>query len=571
MADPRPVPAVQITLNGALFDNALMGKLLDVQVRDSLLLPGTAIVRLRDTDGALIDDQRFVLGAPIEVKFGKTEKDTLATTFKGEVVAIEPEFTQGDLIISIRAYDKGWRLNRARKSRTFNDVNATDMVKAVAADVGLRPGTLESGHTVYEFFQQSMETDWEFCWRVAKLHNCEFVVDGDTFHFRPRRSQAPTATLKWGGGELLSFKPRLSGIGQVDGVTVANHDPATRQDIVGTAKRPELPHRSKAIDDRAAAVSKLGGGTVTVANRIAETTGEASALAQATLDRLSSGFLEAEGRAYGNPAIRAGATIKLDGVGRFSGEYVLTQTTHKFGGGNKAYTTSFVISGRTSHTFRDLLRADDNHDWPSALVIGIVTNNNDPQKLGRVRVKFPALGTEPQIEGGWARVITPSAGAAHGIFALPQVDDEVVVAFEHGDTRRPLVLGALFNGKDQPLPELIDASGGSEKKALFGMKTDHEVYVESRQKMTLTSHEKMTVIISSDGQSGTGDYSLDATGSVKHEARNKFDVHAGGSVTIVGDGSVTVEAKGALKLKGTTVDIEGGAAVNVKGAVINLG
>jgi len=86
----KPVPACEIVLDGAPIDARLMAQLLDVQVRNSLLFPDSAVVRLRDPDGVIINDQRFAIGKTVEVKFAKTEGTTLTSAFKGEIVAIEP-------------------------------------------------------------------------------------------------------------------------------------------------------------------------------------------------------------------------------------------------------------------------------------------------------------------------------------------------------------------------------------------------------------------------------------------------------------------------------------------------
>src|SRR5215471_12325471 len=82
------------------------------------------------------------------------------------------------------------------------------------------------------------------------------------------------------------------------------------------------------------------------------------------------------------------------------------------------------------------------------VVMGIVTNNQDPDKMGRVRVKFPWLSDDH--ESWWARIATPMAGPGRGIYFLPEVDDEVLIGFEHGDVRSPYVIGGLWNGKDAP-------------------------------------------------------------------------------------------------------------------------
>ncbi len=81
--------------------------------------------------------------------------------------------------------------------------------------------------------------------------------------------------------------------------------------------------------------------------------------------------------------------------------------------------------------------------------VAIVTNVQDPQKLGRVKVCFPRLPGKP--ESDWVRVVQPAAGAGRGFYWLPEVSDEVLVAFERGEAHRPYVVGALWNGKDKPM------------------------------------------------------------------------------------------------------------------------
>src|SRR5437868_30783 len=97
----------------------------------------------------------------------------------------------------------------------------------------------------------------------------------------------------------------------------------------------------------------------------------------------------------------------------------------------------------------DLLQPSENAPGQvNGVVVGIVTNNQDPDGLGRVKVRFPWLSDTD--ESTWARVAAPMAGKDRGAYFLPEVDDEVLVAFEHGDPRFPYVLGALWNGNAQP-------------------------------------------------------------------------------------------------------------------------
>src|SRR5213594_3939048 len=83
--------------------------------------------------------------------------------------------------------------------------------------------------------------------------------------------------------------------------------------------------------------------------------------------------------------------------------------------------------------------------------IGIVTNVADPDQQGRVKICFPRLPGKP--ESDWARVAQPAAGPGRGFYWIPQVHDEVLVAFERGAANRPFVIGTLWNGKDKPMKD----------------------------------------------------------------------------------------------------------------------
>jgi uncharacterized protein involved in type VI secretion and phage assembly len=84
----------------------------------------------------------------------------------------------------------------------------------------------------------------------------------------------------------------------------------------------------------------------------------------------------------------------------------------------------------------------------NGVVIGLVTAVNDPSLQGRVKVRFPWL--DDQHETDWIRIATMMGGKGRGSFFMPEVDDEVLVAFDHGDARFPYVVGFMWNGHDNP-------------------------------------------------------------------------------------------------------------------------
>jgi uncharacterized protein involved in type VI secretion and phage assembly len=82
------------------------------------------------------------------------------------------------------------------------------------------------------------------------------------------------------------------------------------------------------------------------------------------------------------------------------------------------------------------------------VVIALVKNLNDPDGQGRIEVQFPWLSDS--LRSSWAPMAAPLAGKQRGMFFMPEVDDEVLVAFEHGSFNHPYVVGCLWNGKDIP-------------------------------------------------------------------------------------------------------------------------
>jgi uncharacterized protein involved in type VI secretion and phage assembly len=96
----------------------------------------------------------------------------------------------------------------------------------------------------------------------------------------------------------------------------------------------------------------------------------------------------------------------------------------------------------------------------------LVTSNKDPDGLCRVKVRYP--WQEGSRATYWARLAMPMAGTARGVVLIPEVGDEVVVAFERGDLRSPYVLGSLWNGKTKP--PLANSNGKNDKRVIKSRK-----------------------------------------------------------------------------------------------------
>lgn len=192
------------------------------------------------------------------------------------------------------------------------------------------------------------------------------------------------------------------------------------------------------------------------------------------------------------------------------------------------------------------------------VVIGIVTNNQDPDKLGRVRVKFPWLSDAD--ESYWARVATPMAGKDRGLYYLPEVDDEVLVVFEHGDVRFPYVLGALWNGKDTPP---ADNGDGKNNLRVIKSRSGHVIRLNDEE-----GKETIEII----DKSGKNSLIFDT-------AKNAIAITSDQDITLnAPNGTIKLDAqkiemKSSAETKieaGAGTDIKAQATMNIKGATINL-
>jgi uncharacterized protein involved in type VI secretion and phage assembly len=169
-------------------------------------------------------------------------------------------------------------------------------------------------------------------------------------------------------------------------------------------------------------------------------------------------------------------------------------------------------------------------------------------QLGRVRVRYPALSAT--IEGWWARIATPSAGSSRGVLMMPVAGDEVVVGFEHGDPRRPYVLGAVFNGSARP--GLLAHPDGS-----LHAKSDKEILLESTGNMTVDTKGTLDV-------TAVGPLTIEGKAITTVKAGGLMSVEAQGAMMIKAQGVTTVEAQGAMMIKAAAVSVEAQAAMTIK-------
>ncbi len=566
------VPLYRILVNGADLDPVEADCVHEIKITDWLRLPDVCTLQLgypAQLEGnpfQELDDSKFQVGAALEVKLGGTDDNATQTIFKGEVVTVEPDFQAGSASMVVRAYDKSHRMMRSRKQRTFKDVTVSDVVKKICSENGLRATVKPSGPKL-DVVVQNSETDWDFIWRLAQRIGFELLVDDTKAVFqRPDLSGEPAVELAY-PDDLYGFRPRITAVQQVQTVSVRGWDSKGKKVVVSTKSSPK--QITEAGIKRSEVARKFSGAALEIGGQSFASSSEAGDIAQAMLDQLANAYLAAEGECEGNPAIKAGSKLKITGVGnKYSGTYRVAKAVHMLTAGG--YVTQFANSAGEHTLLGQSGGANGGPRRVDSIIVGVVTNNNDPEKMGRVKVKLPAVS---EIETFWAPVLVPSSGKERGLSMLPVPDEQVIVAFENGDPSYPVVLGSVFNGRDQPGAEMALTDGS------FALKSDHKAFVRAKEDITLQSDKgKWDIKIDGgeitetvkQGAGGGGGYTGDFSGAWKLKATQAVTIESSQSVTIKAP-SITVEAQASLALKGATVDINAQAAVTISGAIINIG
>lgn len=558
-------------------------------------LPAMCEVEFSDDDFTVIDNPMFRPGMPLSVSVAPASDDptqtSLGPVFDGEIVAIEASFTSdGGSRLLLRGYDKGHRLHRTRRTRTFLMQPDNLIATTIASDHGLIPRVDPTGGP-HEYLCQRNQTDWEFLCERARENGFEIGVSMGALVFR-RAGSDPMAGVPQQldrSENLLSFRPRVTSAEQPMMTKVKSWNPLLKTPVPGVAPPPVAENTPQDPSLLPMTVAAQFGATEDVGTDLPfDLPPGAIANAMARRQHTASASFEAEGSCIGNPAMRPGGTVSVAGVGlRFSGSYTLSSVRHVFD--ENAYRTHFTISGAHDRTLLGLAHpgAAMRSATPGggganvgSAVVAKVTNSTDPMQMGRVKVEFPWLGD--MAESHWAQVVSVGGGSGKGWQVIPEVGDEVLVVFGHGDMRRPYVLGGLYNAQDLMPDPVGSVLGGKTNLRTFKTRAGHTLTFNDTPGMegvTLQTGlgSKVDIVDSPSpsltltDNSGQNSITIDgASQSITIQAAANLDLKANGMVTIEGTGGVAVKSTGNTNVEGSLTTIKASGPLNLQGTPMKL-
>lgn len=626
--------AVHVGAGGTALDADAESQLIRVVVDLHVDLPGTFELVFRDSQLDVLGKAGITLATKLAIKGPAREGGGTQPLMEGEVTAIEGSYSDREPLTIVRGSTMDHRMQRISRSRTFLKAKDSDVARQLAGDCGLTVGTIDATSQTHPQLSQDNQTDWAFLRERAEEIGYEVGVAEGKFHFRKAGTASSGTPVELAlGAALTEFRPRVSAVGLVPEVEVRAWDPVNAK-AVAVKHAISSTGVSLGIGDAAAAAQKFAGTPAPAAPAANAELGPApstkarvvydramtvddsstqalSTAATALADQASSGFAEAEGQLLGDSRVVAGAVLKITGVPeQFAGKWTVTRARHvfdqdpnarNFGGG---YRTWFTAAGHQDRTLLALTGGGGNNRGPTRIqgVVGaVVTAIDDPLGLARVKVALPWLS--PSYETNWAPVAQLSAGKNSGAMFLPEPGDEVLVAFEFGDLRKPYVLGAVVN-KRTGAGGVIEPGGNQPGKA--AVKAGQPASVIRRGIITPSGNR---LLFHDDGPPGGGQPTASRVvlstkgdkiglefdqvggtmkltckpgtkpGTLSIECDGNVEIKAGpsGSMTIDGGSSLTLKAKTvavqgemSTSVKGKTVAIEADVSADVKGKMVNV-
>ena len=310
------------------------------------------------------------------------------TTFQGEVVAVE-RFVQpsGEPVVIVRAHDRAHRLNRSRKTRTFTGLTDAAIAQQLGSEAGLQVKAGGPEAAIpHDSVQQNDQTDFDFLRERAAAIGYEVFTDGMTLHFEKRRLAPPT---------IVGCLPEDVGVRALL-AWIASPESVKEVNVRGwdPVKKVEIIGKARqsviGLSSAASGIEPAASSTDLGFVETLQTAAAAHAAASGVLSAITAGDLSAELAVDGDASLRARAEIVIQHAGdAFNGKYLVQGVSHRY------------------------------HRLPGA------------------------------VGAGW-RTLLRAVREDRAVYALPEVGDEVLVAFEHGDLNRPVIIGSLWNSLPPP-------------------------------------------------------------------------------------------------------------------------
>jgi Bacteriophage probable baseplate hub protein len=289
-----------------------------------------------------VDAEEFSPGNRIEIQSGYRGK--LTSILAGEITALKVSYNCDQAaLIHVQGFDRLHRLRRGKKTRAFNEIKDSQLAERIAGELGLTPAVQDTG-IVHPYLLQNNMSDIDFLLMRARRIRYEVLIVGNELVFREAGNNlGETLSLEY-QKDLKWFQPRLSTAELASELTVRGWNPATKEPILGVGRPGHETTRMGGKQIGPALVDATFGNTTEVFVEVPiASQAEADQMAKAMFNDMALRLITGDGEAVGNTTLKAGTTIRLNGLGsRFSGIYYVRRAEHRIGP-KIGYVTKFNV------------------------------------------------------------------------------------------------------------------------------------------------------------------------------------------------------------------------------------
>ena len=520
-----------------------------------------------------INSSKDWLGESIVVKAANTP------IFVGVVTNVQLHREGSDFgCIIVSGYSATYRMETAHSCFSWNDTTIGDVVKKLCAEAKVQLELNPAFKENKDYICQYEESDFDFIRRLAHQYQEWMYFDGTKLIFGKPRKLADPIILEY-GTTLSSLDIGLQTLARSEQV-FSYHSGADREmqrmtpDLayghdklsgdafrasLGMFSKPARQHALPRISDESELINYMG------RKQAAETA--------------ETHYITAESQV---PTLRVGSVVSLyssflERVGNISkeslGNFIIIEITHEVSQGsyykNRFKAIPATIKAMPSPKVRMPLAETQ---------MATVLSNADPEGKGRVRVRMN--WQTDGMQTGWVRVMTPDGGSSsdvksnRGFVFIPEVGDQVLLGFRHGDPARPYVMGSLFNG--------VTGSGGfaaNHKKSLTTRSgstvtfddTAHTILLQTTRANKIFIDElNGTITISSaeEVNVNTKNVNINASENMNVNVGKNFTMQVGeqSSVNIGQDSSLSINGSSVLSImEDAKSSISGDQTTNIYG------
>jgi Uncharacterized protein conserved in bacteria len=564
----RSAPAVQV--DGSPLAADWTNALISLRIQRGLCIVSRATLRFADPGYALAGKTVFGLGTKVDI--GLSDGTSL---FSGVVTGAALEQSASshpELAISVD--DLGYKLALGTRIETYQQMSYSDVAQQIVGKHGMTADVDASRMTSPNEYLLQSGTDLAFVDELTRRAGCVWWVDDRSLKIRAAGTSAGDVNVTL-GQTLTDFSLRASGLRPTE-VVVRGWDVTAQQDVVAQSDSNKDPLQIADSDFISDYLGDRPGNALVSAQQQAgdsnpNDTDEAGTLAFALYSDWYAGAVVARGSGTVNVAIKPLVTVVVADAGPASGRYLVSEVEHVYR--HDGFFTRFVAGPiRPTGLVDTLGRSRPDPGFAiSGLLTAKVSNSRDPENQGRVKVTYAGVGGT--VESAWARVVALGGGTSRGTVFTPEPGDEVLVGFERGDSRHPVVIGGLYSSKNA-IPADDELLDGSSKVAYRRITSRLGHVIELADGTGATSQHVLLKIAGGEQSVRVGADRVDVKAAAGkpiavQSGDAKFEIDASGNITISGN-QISIKAQTELTLQGVTVGVKGSGPTSVEGATVDV-